>query len=151
MFSHSVSVRDPQDITLPSGHTGYKFKNSADQPYEIISAGAAPSAQSDNTDSQLPETTALLPNFPNPFNPETWIPYHLSKPSNVSITIYDIQGNVMRHLDLGQQPAGYYTDRSRAAYWNGRNAVGERVANGVYFYKLKAGKYTYLRKLLILN
>ena len=151
MFSHSVSVRDPQDITLPSGHTGYKFKNSADQPYEIISAGAAPSAQNDNTDSQLPDTTALLPNFPNPFNPETWIPYHLSKPSNVFITIYDIQGNVVRHLDLGQQPAGYYTDRSRAAHWNGLNAVGERVANGIYFYQLKAGEYTYLRKMLILK
>ena len=99
----------------------------------------------------LPESTALLSNFPNPFNPDTWIPYQLNKLSDVSITIYDIRGNVVRTLDLGHQRAGYYTDRSRAAHWDGRNAVGEPVANGVYFYQLKAGDYSYLRKMLIVK
>ena len=99
----------------------------------------------------IPNKTALLQNYPNPFNPETWIPYQLEKPSNVSITIYDIGGNVVRQLDLGQQNAGYYSNRSRAAYWDGRNNIGERVATGVYFYKLKADDYSNLRKMLILK
>ena len=111
-------------------------------------ASGAPSAEAQEP---VPETTALLPNFPNPFNPETWIPYQLAKPSDVSITIYDIRGNVVRQLNLGQKTAGYYTDRPRAAHWDGRNATGERVANGVYFYQLKAGDYSYLRKMLILK
>ena len=111
-------------------------------------ASGAPSAEAQEP---VPETTALLPNFPNPFNPETWIPYQLAKPSNVSITIYDIRGNVVRQLNLGQKTAGYYTDRPRAAHWDGRNATGERVANGVYFYQLKAGDLSYLRKMLIVK
>ncbi len=80
-----------------------------------------------------PEKTALLANYPNPFNPETWIPYQLSKPTDVTLTIYDITGNVIRALDLGHQRAGVYQTRSRAAYWDGRNAVGEPVASGLYF------------------
>ena len=99
----------------------------------------------------MPKVTVLLPNFPNPFNPETWIPYQLNKPSEVSISIYDIQGKVVRKLDLGYQVAGYYLDRTRAAHWDGRNAVGERVANGVYFYQLQAGEYSYIRKMLIMK
>lgn len=79
-----------------------------------------------------PEKTALLANYPNPFNPETWIPYQLANPSTVEITIYNTQGAVVRHLDLGHQPAGYYTSRSQAAYWDGRNATGERIASGIY-------------------
>ena len=80
-----------------------------------------------------PEKTAMLANYPNPFNPETWIPYQLSKPTDVTLTIYDITGNVIRALDLGHQRAGVYQTRSRAAYWDGRNAVGEPVASGLYF------------------
>ena len=101
--------------------------------------------------SLIPEETALLPNYPNPFNPETWIPYHLANPSDVRITIYDTRGAVVRHLDLGHQREGYYTSRSRAAYWDGRNAVGERVASGVYFYQLQADHLSLLRKMLILK
>ena len=97
----------------------------------------------------IPEGTALLPNYPNPFNPETWIPYHLANSSNVQITIYDTRGTIVRQLDLGHQPQGYYTRQSRAAYWDGRNTVGERVASGVYFYTLTAGDFTATRKLLI--
>ena len=100
-------------------------------------------------ETQLPEKTSLLANYPNPFNPETWIPYQLAKPADVTLTLYDIQGRVVRHLDLGHQRAGMYHSRSRAAYWDGRNAQGEPVASGVYFYTLKAGDFTATRKMLI--
>ena len=96
-----------------------------------------------------PKETALLANYPNPFNPETWIPYHLSKDADVSISIYTIDGKLVRTLDLGHQPAGMYQNRSRAAYWDGRNAFGEPVASGVYFYTLTAGDFTATRKMLI--
>ena len=99
----------------------------------------------------IPEETALLANYPNPFNPETWIPYHLANPSDVRITIYDIRGSIIRHLDLGHQHEGYYTSRSRAAYWDGRNAVGERVASGIYIYQLQADHLSLLRRMLILK
>ena len=98
-----------------------------------------------------PEKTLLLANYPNPFNPETWIPYQLAAPSNVSITIYDARGTMVRHLDLGHQREGYYTSRSRAAYWDGRNDFGERVASGIYFYQLQADNMSLLRKMLILK
>ena len=101
--------------------------------------------------STLPEQTRLLANYPNPFNPETWIPYHLANPSNVAITIYDTHGSVIRQLNLGHQREGYYTSRSRAAYWDGRNDVGEHVASGVYFYQLQAENLSLLRKMLILK
>ena len=93
--------------------------------------------------------TALLPNYPNPFNPETWIPYQLAEPAEVMLTIYDVNGRVIRTLALGHQPAGIYTNRGRAVYWDGRNALGELVASGVYFYTLTAGDFTATRKLLI--
>ena len=92
---------------------------------------------------------ALLVNFPNPFNPETWIPYQLAKDAEVTLTIYAIDGQVVRRLVLGHQPAGIYQTRSRAAYWDGRNAFGEPVASGVYFYTLTAGDFTATRKMLI--
>ena len=97
----------------------------------------------------VPKETALLPNYPNPFNPETWIPYHLAKDADVTLTIYAIDGQVVRRLALGHQPAGMYQNRSRAAYWDGKNAVGEPVASGVYFYTLTAGDFTATRKMLI--
>ena len=92
---------------------------------------------------------ALLANFPNPFNPETWIPYQLAKPSDVTLTIYAVNGQVVRTLTLGHQPAGIYRTRSRAAYWDGRNAVGEPVASGVYFYTITAGDFIATRQMLI--
>ncbi|MDE0426461.1 MAG: DUF5050 domain-containing protein [Candidatus Poribacteria bacterium] len=93
--------------------------------------------------------TALLANYPNPFNPETWIPYQLATPADVTLTISAVDGQVVRTLGLGHQAAGVYQRRSRAAYWDGRNAVGESVASGVYFYTLTAGDFTATRKLLI--
>ena len=96
-----------------------------------------------------PNKTQLLANYPNPFNPETWIPYQLANPSDVRIIIYDTRGVVVRRLELGHQRAAHYTSRSRAAYWDGRNAVGERVASGVYFYQLQADNLSFLRKMVI--
>ena len=98
---------------------------------------------------RIPEETSLLPNYPNPFNPETWIPYQLSEAADVMLTIYDVNGHVVRHLDVGHQRAGLYHSRSRAAHWDGKNAQGESVASGVYFYTLKAGDVTTTRKMLI--
>ena len=101
--------------------------------------------------SMIPEETVLLANYPNPFNPETWIPYQLASPSEIVITIYDTRGSVIRQLDLGHQREGYYTRRGRAAYWDGRNDVGERVASGIYFYQLQADNVSLLRKMVILK
>ena len=97
----------------------------------------------------IPKETALLPNYPNPFNPETWIPYQLAKTADVTLTIYAVNGQIVRQLALGYQAAGIYHNRSRAAYWDGRNAVGEPVASGIYFYTLTADNFTATRKMLI--
>ncbi len=99
--------------------------------------------------SLIPEETALLPNYPNPFNPETWIPYQLSEPAEVTLRIYTVNGILVRTLALGHTPVGIYQSRSRAAYWDGKNDVGEPVASGLYFYTLTAGDFTATRKLLI--
>ena len=96
-----------------------------------------------------PKKTALLPNYPNPFNPETWIPYDLAEPGDGTLTIYAVNGHVVRQLALGYQRAGLYQSRSRAAYWDGRNLFGETVASGLYFYTLTTGDFTATRKMLI--
>ena len=98
-----------------------------------------------------PQLTQLLQNYPNPFNPETWIPYHLAHDADVQLAIYDTQGVVVRLFDLGHQAAGYYTDRTKAAYWDGRNQFGESVGSGVYFYHLSAVDYSAMRKMVILK
>ena len=98
---------------------------------------------------KTPNTTALLPNYPNPFNPETWMPYHLAKDAAVVLKIYDVRGSMVRELTLGHQAAGVYESRARAAYWDGKNQLGEKVASGLYFYTLTAGDFTATRKLLI--
>ena len=100
---------------------------------------------------EIPAETALLHNYPNPFNPETWIPYQLAHAADVTLTIYDTQGMLVRQLDLGYQQAGYYTNRTRAAYWDGRNHLGESVGSGVYFYHLQAGDYSAIDKMVILK
>ena len=98
-----------------------------------------------------PTLTRLLQNFPNPFNPETWIPYQLSEDNPVSISIYDATGKLVRALPLGYQSAGFYYSRGRAAYWDGRNALGEQVASGIYFYELTTPSYHQTRRLVILK
>ncbi len=97
----------------------------------------------------IPEETALLANYPNPFNPETWIPYQLAEPASVTLRIYTVNGELVRTLALGQTLAGIYQTRSRAVYWDGKNQVGEPVASGVYFYTLTAGDFNATRKMLI--
>ena len=99
--------------------------------------------------SLMPKASALLPNYPNPFNPETWIPYQLANSAEVTVTIYAANGAVVRTLDLGHQRAGSYASRHRAAHWDGRNAHGEPVASGVYFYTLQAGDFSATRKMVI--
>ena len=98
-----------------------------------------------------PERTVLLPNFPNPFNPETWIPYQLARDSHVRISIYSSKGILVRHLDLGLQPEGYYTDKHYAAYWDGRNEGGELLASGLYVYVFRAGRYRSARRMAIIR
>ena len=98
-----------------------------------------------------PRETVLLPNYPNPFNPETWIPYRLASDADVQISIYDSKGALVRQLDLGHQPAGFYTDRGRAAYWDGRNKNAESVASGAYFYQLRAGNYSQMRRMVVVK
>ena len=93
----------------------------------------------------------MLANYPNPFNPETWIPYQLATESDVQITIYDARGTLVRQFDLGHQPVGSYESQSRAVYWDGTNAFGESVASGIYFYTLTAGGFSATRKMLILK
>ena len=98
-----------------------------------------------------PNQSQLLQNYPNPFNPETWIPYQLSEDSPVSVSIYDTTGKLIRTLSIGFQSAGFYNSRERAAYWNGRNTLGEPVASGIYFYQLTTPSFHQTRRLVILK
>ena len=140
--------RDSEDRLLR--HSGYELVKSADLPLTVIE-GLGAAAPGIAAVVVLPGETVLSANYPNPFNPETWIPYQLANPSDVVISIYDGRGQVVRQLALGHQPAGYYTHRSRAAHWDGRNDFGERVASGLYFYHLRADTLSLLRKMVILK
>ena len=121
-----------------------KAKNpDVDIDIDIGAVAAAPAAP------MLSVETLLLPNYPNPFNPETWIPYQLAKPVDVTMSIYSVDGRLVRTLALGYQSAGVYRSRNRAAHWDGRNNVGERVASGLYFYTFTAGDFTATRKMII--
>ena len=139
----------PEQLTYPTVEAWIDQARAADDGSRLFKHGIA------NLQRLLtriiPEDTALLSNYPNPSNPETWIPYHLAKPAQVTLTIYSIDGKVVRRLDLGHQAAGYYQSRSRAAYWDGRNAVGERVATGLYFYTLTTDDFAATGKMLILK
>jgi len=113
-----------------------------------------PEAQITKSQTKLdnvPLQTRLMANYPNPFNPETWIPFELAEDSNIKVEIYDMTGRIIRTLDLGYRPAGHYIDRSSAVRWDGRNASGERVASGVYLYRLLAGDFSALRRMVILK
>ena len=135
--------------SLPVPHSGYTLAKSGTLPLEVISAVAAAPAEVDNGNSQVPNATSVLPNYPNPSNPETWIPYQLAKPTKVTFTIYNTRGVVVRQLSLGHQLEGFYHNRSRAAHWDGKNESGESVASGIYFYTFTAGDFTATRKILI--
>ena len=146
----SVDIGTLPGLPGPSTHSGYALVKSEDLPLTVIE-GLGAAAPGIAAEVVLPDETTLSANYPNPFNPETWIPYQLANPSEVVISIYDARGRVVRRLVLGHQPAGYYTRRSRAAYWDGRNDFGERVASGFYFYQLKTDTVSVLRKMVILK
>ena len=99
----------------------------------------------------LPTKSMLYQNYPNPFNPETWIPFKLAKDADVAIHIYDVSGRLVRELKLGFKEAGSYMSRSKAVYWDGRNEMDERVASGVYIYRMTAGGKSFVRKMVILK
>ena len=100
---------------------------------------------------RLPTETQLLPNYPNPFNPETWIPFELSQDSEVSVSIYDVSGTPVRSISMGYLQAGSYVSQSKAAYWDGKTDAGERVASGTYFYTLKTDASTFTQKMIVLK
>ncbi len=101
--------------------------------------------------TEIPSKTVLLPNYPNPFNPETWIPFELAEASRVKLTIYNAAGQTVRALELGQLPAGTYRSRSKAAHWDGRNALGEPAASGIYYARIEAGSFTAMRRMVVLK
>ena len=104
-----------------------------------------------SSSATLPVQTVLLANYPNPFNPETWIPYQLHVPASVRLTIYDVRGAIVREIDIGYRAAGQYITSTSAAYWDGRDHRGERVASGVYLYRLQAGPVARVRKMLLVK
>jgi hypothetical protein len=121
------------------------------QAFLPITLGNNPLTPFDKGDVEIPRRSLLLQNYPNPFNPETWIPYQIRESSEVVIRIYNAQGQLVRTLSLGQCAAGFYLSRNRAAYWNGLNSAGEKVASGIYFYQLRAGDFSSTRRMLILK
>jgi hypothetical protein len=100
---------------------------------------------------RLPRRTQLLANYPNPFNPETWIPFRLAQDSTVMAKIYDLTGKQIRMIELGHLPAGNYVESNRTIYWDGKTQDGEQVSPGTYFYQVQAGSYSETRKMLILK
>jgi hypothetical protein len=99
----------------------------------------------------IPKEFRLLQNYPNPFNPETWIPYQLPSDAQVRIHIYNIQGKLVRIMDLGKKATGVYISKDKAAYWDGRDSVGERVSSGIYFYWLSAGDFSATHRMAIVK
>jgi hypothetical protein len=129
-----------------SGQSGYhEIILISDEPVQNLSEKVL------RLSAPVPKQSALLQNYPNPFNPETWIPYKLAHSSDVTVTIYNIQGQLVRALNLGHQEAGFYVDKESAAYWDGRNDSGEQIASGVYFYQIKAGTFNATKRLVILK
>jgi hypothetical protein len=98
-----------------------------------------------------PDVTKVFHNYPNPFNPETWIPFQLDKETDVSVKIYGLNGHLVKAIQLWQLPAGYYLNKDKAIHWDGRNDSGERVSSGIYFYQFKAGKVIKTSKMVILK
>ena len=130
-------------------HDGYDITDFDEiEPLVVFGIGAGAPAFTESLSTVVDETL-LLSNYPNPFNPETWIPYQLAEAGDVTVTVYDMRGVVIRELAVGHQPMGVYRSRSRAVHWDGRNQFGEKVATGLYFYTLKAGDFTATRKMLI--
>ncbi|MCH2575112.1 DUF2927 domain-containing protein [Candidatus Poribacteria bacterium] len=140
-------------LTIEAGHipTGYKFllqgkAFTIGQQFHLADRRVSLSLKRD-----LPITTTLRQNYPNPFNPETWIPFDLAEEADVSLNIYNSEGLLIRDINLGLKPAGSYRDKTLAMYWDGKNQQGEPVTSGVYFYRIRAGDYSQIRKMVILK
>ena len=152
----SIDVWEPKTLNPQTIQKWIDMAHAADDGSEAFQRGIANLKRllldTGNADLRsLPAKTALFANYPNPFNPETWIPYHLAHAADVVFTIYDIKGMMVRQLFLGYQQAEDYTGRTQAAHWDGRSHLGEPVGSGVYFYQLEAGDFSATRKMLILK
>ncbi|MBI1930785.1 S8 family serine peptidase [Candidatus Poribacteria bacterium] len=174
----ALVIAPPGDVTLRAGNfvrfvPGFTAQPSSKLSVYIEPVGAAASAtiaaapslpalrekmvQPEGivpTEQEISEKiteTTLLPNYPNPFNPETWIPFAIAQASEVKITIYDVRGRLIRRIPLGYQAAGIYDAKSKAAYWDGRSDTGERVGSGMYFYRLQAGNFQATRKMVVVK
>ena len=146
------TIRDAVTAITCDNPTGtVTIENCTYENNDQNTSGCADASPAPMRADSIPLTNKLLLNYPNPSNPETWIPYQLANDADVQISIYDTEGGLVRRLDLGHQKAGYYTDPSQSAYWDSRNEHGESVASGAYFYTLTAGDYTETRKMLILK
>ena len=143
----SVSVGQPADLAPATIQAWIDLAQVEDDGSAIFDLGIANLERL--LQATVPEETKLLLNYPNPFNPETWIPYQLAKATDVTVSIYSVNGALVRTLALGHQAAGVYESKSRAAYWDGRNELGERIASGVYFYTLIAGDFSATGKMLV--
>ena len=143
-YSLEISTLTPEDIQMWLGQAQHLNLSTASYERGV-------SVLKRLMETLTPKETVLLPNYPNPFNPETWIPYRLSEPADVTLTIYDLNGHTVRSLVLGHQAAGFYERRSGAVYWDGKNVQGEPVATGVYFYTLTADDFRATRRMLILK
>ena len=143
-------------LTVPASVTQEKFFAAFIRSH--IEAYGVENLQNANADelfaapvSDVPSQTALGRAFPNTANPETWFPFQLSEPSEVKIQIYNASGQLVKTLALGYKEAGYYLNKEKAAFWNGRNDRGERVASGIYFYTMQTRNFIATRKVAILK
>jgi hypothetical protein len=148
LASVTLRARRPGLLTTSPLHSG--TLDVADQAGRLARFTFGPDALSVGAAFRPPRSEAL-PNYPNPFNPETWIPYALTEAAEVTVHIYTVEGKPVRTLALGYRNAGYHTDRARAAYWDGRNASGEPVASGVYVYELRAGSVRSVRRMVVVK
>ena len=158
IYQEVRGIDDPNDMPITGGQAFYVYVQE-EATVDIYgekwtnerSAEAAPSVVTANVEAINRIETSLLPNYPNPFNPETWIPYRLAEDADVTLIIYDVGGRMVRTLNIGHSKAGIYKSRDKAIYWDGRNDLGEGVASGVYFYHLTAGEYSATKRLVILK
>ena len=148
-YQSVVQVGDTMEVTVTDSHD---YTVSEKHSFQVTTTHLANAFLSVTLDEiGTPKHSQLLQNYPNPFNPETWIPYRLSEDSKVSITIYDATGSVVQTLSLGFQLTGFYQDRGRAAYWDGKNSSGESVASGLYYYQLKTPSFQQTRRLIVVK